>query len=417
MASAYGFDVVPGAQGTIFALNEPARRERRQSFGTWEVVLRKNSAHMCVRTSVLDLKEPLANVIADAHAVAQDALDIVVVEERDALLVLEPHDNVVWRTGPHGLKLQLTSSITFTAEMTGGLAVVKNAAGEVLPDPPHMPPQHHAAYRYFRYSQASENVLDGYRNMFLALESLLDYIEAKKVEENEVEWLRRALCTVQSRGLDLSAFAKAGSTDPVEGFLDTHYSAVRCAAFHSKASSGPTLRPGNLNDYDLVIRQLLAVQRLVEALLKLEFAATLPNSGFFHSGFGTLLKDLEPVTDLFIAVADCPTIEEVIAEGENGGNLPEGAVLPVTFAGVNAPATDEWLFVSDIKPSDLPFAKVASLRLVAQVSNHMLYGPIANKMNRTLIRTDLQLADVSKLVVRVRCILRNRQSPKRGFAL
>jgi hypothetical protein len=152
MASAYGFDITPGSQGAIFALSGAGRRDRR---------LRRDSGYLCVRGPVSDLNEPLAEVIAAAHEVVQRLLYIVAVEERNALLIVEPHDNVVWRAGPHGLKLQLTSSITFTAEMTGITAVVKNAAGEVLPDPPCMPPQHHFAYRYFRYSQATENVLDG----------------------------------------------------------------------------------------------------------------------------------------------------------------------------------------------------------------------------------------------------------------
>jgi hypothetical protein len=416
MTSAYGFDIAQGGQGAIFSLSGRGRRDRRQTFGPWEAELRKDSAYICARSPSFNLNKPLADVIDAAHGVAQDLLDTVAVEERNALLVFEPHDNVVWRTGPHGLKLQLTSSITFTANMDGITAVVKNAAGEVLPDPPYMPPQHHFAYRYFRYSQAAESVLDSYRNMFLALESLLDYVDAKQAKEAETDWLKRALGKAQARGLNLGAFAKPGSTDPVDDFLDAHYSAVRCAAFHSKSSSGRTLRPGSLDDYGVVLQQLLAVQGLVEAFLKSEFSVRLPSSGFFHSGFGHLLSSLAPVTDLFISVGDCPTIEEVLAAGTGEDNLPEGGFSPVTFAGQNGAATDEWLFVSEIKPPDLPFVKVASLRLVARPNNHMFLGVIADKMNRTLINTDLDLADVSKLVVRVRCVLRNRQSPKRGFS-
>ena len=83
--------------------------------------------------------------------------------------------------------------------------------------------------------------------MFLALESLLDYIEPKQSGENETEWLKRALATgVQLQGLSLGAFAKAGSNDQVEDFLDAHYSAVRCGVFHAKSSSGGALRPGSL---------------------------------------------------------------------------------------------------------------------------------------------------------------------------
>lgn len=416
MASAYGFEIAPGGQGAVFALSGSARRNRRQTFGPWEAELRKDSAHLCVRGPVLNLNEPLAGVIQAAHSVAQNLLDIVAVEERSALLVIEPHDNLVWRTGPHGLKLQLTSSITFTAEMSGITAVVKNAAGEILPDPPYMPPQHHFAYRYFRYSQAAENVLDGYRNMFLALESLLDYIDAKHADEAETEWLKRALGTARARGLNIGAFAKPGSTDPVEDFLDAHYSAVRCAAFHSKSSSGDALRPGNLTDYGLVLQHLLAVQVLVEALLKSEFSVRLPGGGFFHSGFGHLLESLSPATNLFVSVADCPTIEQVMAAGEEESNLAEGGFLPVTFAGRNGAATDEWLFVSEIKPAELPISRISSLRLVAEPNNHMFFGPIANKMNGTLMTTDIELGDISKLVVRVRCVLRNRQSPRKGFS-
>jgi len=88
----------------------------------------------------------------------------------------------------------------------------------------------------------------------------------------------------------------------------------------------------------------------------------------------------------------------------------------VKFTARNGTATDEWPFVSEIKPPDLDFSQVASLRLVAPPNNDIFLGVIANKLNRTLLTTGLDLADVSKFVVRVRCVLRNRQSPRRGFS-
>ena len=202
----------------------------------------------------------------------------------------------------------------------------------------------------------------------------------------------------------------------MDDFLDAHYSAVRCAAFHAKSSSGHTLRPGDLRDYGVVLQQLLAVQTLVEALLKSEFSARLPSSGFFHSWFGLLLEQLDPVTGLLMSVTECPTIEQVMAATEEENDLPDGGFFPVTFRGRNGAATDEWLFVSEIKPKDLPFSKIATLRLVANAGNHFMFVPIASKMNRTLMSTDLDLTGLSKLVVRVRCVLRNRQSAKKGFS-
>jgi hypothetical protein len=95
MTSAYGFDIGPRSQGAIFALSASARRNRRQTFGAWEAELRKDSDYVCVRGSVLNLQEPLADVIEAAHGVAGDLLDILAVEERVALLVIEPHNNLV----------------------------------------------------------------------------------------------------------------------------------------------------------------------------------------------------------------------------------------------------------------------------------------------------------------------------------
>ena len=89
--------------------------------------LRKACAYVCVRSEVSDLQQPIASVIEHAHGVAQNLLDIVAVEERNPLLLIEPHNNVVWRTGPHGLKLQLTSGITFAAEPVGMKVVARDA--------------------------------------------------------------------------------------------------------------------------------------------------------------------------------------------------------------------------------------------------------------------------------------------------
>jgi|SRR5271165_641272 len=94
----------------------------------------------------------------------------------------------------------------------------------------------------------------------------------------------------------------------------------------------------------------------------------------------------------------------------------QSSVPEVTFAGLNGALTDEWLFVSENKPEKLGFSRIGSLRLVARPNNHLFLSGIADKMNRTLMSTDLELEGVSKLVIRIRCVLRNLQSPKRGFS-
>lgn len=420
MATAFGFDIGAAAQGAIFALNAPAKTDRTQTFPAWHAELRRGIRYLCVRGGTLQDK-PLESIVAAAHPFAEDALDIVSVEERVPLLLPEPHDALVWRRGVHGVKTQLTTSIVFAAEPLDMRAVVQDANGNIVPAPPYVPPQHHAAYRYFRYSQGASNVFDAYRNMFLALESVLDHIARKQNGESETDWLARALrVAVRHHAADLAPFVVTPGTDTVQSFIDAHYAAVRCAVFHAKNSGGLPLRPGALDSRDVVLHQLLAVQKLVEHLLKALFAVRLPSGGFFHSGFGHMLSQLEPVAHLLIGPTECPTVDRLL---EGGDNFPEGVIAKVRFAGARPRTTDEWLFVSEIKCPELPFTRIGALRLIAYVHDRSKLGamgmfliPIMDKMNGTLLCTDVDLQGVTKLVIRVRCVLRNAQEPRRSFA-
>jgi hypothetical protein len=414
MASAYGFEL-NSSQGVIFALNTNAKRDRKQRFGDWDVELRKDTAFVCAWSRQQNTGVPMEELVIAAHDAAEQLLDIVAVEERTALLCIEPHNNVAWRTSPNGIKVALTSAITFAAGPMEFTAVVTDAAGNVVPIPAYVPPKLHASFRYFRYSQASQNTFEAYRNMFLALESLLDHVAPKQPNEGETAWLARALTEAMStRGLDLSRFAKPRNT-PVQDFLDAHYATIRCAVFHAKASSGQSLRPGSLQDHDTVLHQLLAVQDPVEHLMKKEFTVRLPTSGFSHKGFGQLLGIIAEKTLLIISEGQCPTVEQLL-NGDEDEQVDDGTTTVVTFAGPNGNASDEWLFFSEIKPKDLPIQKVKSVRLIARPTDHPLLRGIVDRMNKTLMDTDLDLDGVNKLVINVRCLLRNVQSPKRGFS-
>lgn len=421
MATAFGFDLAQAAQGVVFRLNIPAKLDRRQIVGDWEVELRSGSRNVCVRGGVPDQAKALDTIAAAAHPVAEDFLDILAVEERTPMLIVEPHDATVWRQGAHGLKVQLTASITFSAEPLALRAVTTDKAGNVVAAAPYVPPPHHPAYRYFRYSQAARNVFDAYRNMFLALESVLDHIAPKRHDEAETDWLRGAIAeAAQKHGADLAPFISTAGKDPVASFIDAHYAAVRCALFHAKSSAGQRLAPGSLGSHDLVLHQLLAVQKLVEDLLKSLFKVRLPSGGFFHSGFGDMLRTLAPVTHLLAGPVETPTVEQLLAQT---GNYPEGGIFPVTFDGLRHGVTDEWTYLSEIKCAEVDFTRIGALRLIAYDKNQAQWGtiamfliPIMNKMNAAALTADLELTGVNKLAIRVRCVLRNVQGPRRGFA-
>lgn len=46
----------------------------------------------------------------------------------------------------------------------------------------------------------------------------------------------------------------------------------------------------------------------------------------------------------------------------------------------------------------------------------MFLIPIMNRMNAAALTADLELTGVSKIEIRVRCVLRSVQGPRRGFA-
>src|SRR3954467_10848656 len=101
MATAYGFELKSG-WGVIFALNNEAKRNRIQRFGDWEVELRRDVQFVCARTDKVNAGIPKMDMITEAHEFAEYMLDIVAVEERAALLCVEPHNNVAWRISQSG---------------------------------------------------------------------------------------------------------------------------------------------------------------------------------------------------------------------------------------------------------------------------------------------------------------------------
>jgi len=66
MALAHGFDI-NSAQGVIFALDTNARHSRIQTFGDWEVELRKGSAFACAKNNRPHSDESLFESVGAAH--------------------------------------------------------------------------------------------------------------------------------------------------------------------------------------------------------------------------------------------------------------------------------------------------------------------------------------------------------------
>src|SRR5699024_5129401 len=116
--------------------------------------------------------------------------------------------------------------------------VVRNAEGKIVHDPPPPQDEWHESLRFYRISEASNDLFDSFRNLYLAIEALLSAVSAPVVNpsgspEGEGAWLKRVMRQV-SLVVDLSPFAPPSSKAPHNAIHAELYGALRTAIFHAK---------------------------------------------------------------------------------------------------------------------------------------------------------------------------------------
>ena len=170
-------------------------------------------------------------------------------------MVLRVHDNDF--VGP------------FRARLAG---TVTDATGSLLPPSPSPAFAWHESFRFYRLSQTTEDLYDAYRNLFLALESILSAIEPVKLKPNgspgegEGVWLKRALTTAAGL-VDIRRFVPSGVTNPVDHLFADLYEVKRTALFHAKKNRKVFL-PQDLTQRSAVTASLTVLANLYLALVE-----------------------------------------------------------------------------------------------------------------------------------------------------
>lgn len=121
-------------------------------------------------------------------------------------------------------------------------AVVYDRDGNPKPAPPGPPAVWTPALRFYRLSQASGDLYEAYRNLWLGLEALLSTVSAKGKGEGERKWLSRVLAEVTERIDPRSLLPDNRSL--ADYMLADQYERMRCYLFHAKPEEGmaaPTL--------------------------------------------------------------------------------------------------------------------------------------------------------------------------------
>lgn len=162
----------------------------------------------------------------------QEALDLLSIQGRGDLLTRDvAEDHLLWWKGEDGHCAALVATSTFSIKLGHIELTVRDADGNVV-QPTSSPVSHHLAFRFYRLAQASDDLFDAFRNMYLAFESLLSS-KHPKGGQWEINWLRSAL-TAASAELDLRSLCPTSTPDPVDHILLVTYQEARLPLFHAK---------------------------------------------------------------------------------------------------------------------------------------------------------------------------------------
>ena len=210
-----------GECGAAFPLQTVARKSVSIEHPSGTVTIRAGAplVDIALRDAL-----PADQVRAEAWRALQEALDLYVTQTRNPLVTRSGDSEfVTWqkKTGAYHLCYVDTSDSgwSMSGTLTGG--------GPPATPPP--PPVHHPALRFYRLSQASDDLFDAYRNAYLALECLISSESAKSSREPELEWLIRVAKSHFS-------IASPGGIDR-EKTLDEIYKRGRLPLFHAKQSA------------------------------------------------------------------------------------------------------------------------------------------------------------------------------------
>jgi hypothetical protein len=135
-------------------------------------------------------------------------------------------------------------------------------------------------------SQASQDIFEAYRNLFLSLEALLNRIRPKLPRESERTWLKNALSEVAAK-VKLANHTPKSITDPIEYFMKNQYEDIRCRLFHAKYPDA-LLPHEELNPTD-VMAAYEVLLRLWRDISETYFQVPRAGGVFTYQGFKLLM--------------------------------------------------------------------------------------------------------------------------------
>lgn len=364
------FDGIPltnsaGTSGALFSLRDKSPIDACEILGPGiEVELRAGLKAVVVRG--LDATSP-ESVREIAPELANQALDLLGMRHHHVFSLVDVSDESIvwWRNDRASLHLRLMSIATANLIMNVELEV-RDSDGNLkaaLPDPPR---SWHESMRYFRVSQVTDDLFDAFRNVYLALESLLSHMEPVRLRadgrpaEGEGAWLRRALTTADTV-VPLNDYVPATATgqNAADEVFDELYSKIRTAIFHAK-SGRPVLLPQDFTNRTLVEEAKRRYTLLYLALAERQLGLRFPSGGFTPHAVEMMAAGVFGSVDLAATGDDTP------ARNADEQLSPRGIDV-VTTPAIRAPDLDqpfEKYVRASIAAADVPMLKIGRFGVV-----------------------------------------------------
>lgn len=256
------------ANGAVLYLQEKATKTARLALAFGVVVSAKGSRALLVSLVAAHGLDP-DSALNESIRVAQEALDHWAVQGVMARTLAAVEDeHIVWWEGADGvLACRIWTTMRLpnpTIELRGE---VRDRDGKLVPPTPEPVLAWHPSFRFFRLGQATTDLVDAFRNYYLALEAILSTIEPMPLRqdgrpaEQETKWLNRALPKAATL-VDFRKYAAPGASgDPIDAVRADIYADARTRTFHAKTGAAVLLphdaaTRNALQDSMLRLRQL-----------------------------------------------------------------------------------------------------------------------------------------------------------------
>jgi len=191
----------------------------------------------------------------------QEALDLLSITGQCDLATRDSEEEYfVWWIESFTRKISITTTVKYQIKFGRINVIVRDETGTAIPSTTPVP-NHHIGFRFFRLSQASDNLFDAYRNMYLAFESLLSS-RYPKGRGTEIEWLRLSLESAAT-DLTLSNIAPTEVENTIEYILEKVYNGARLPLFHAKDGKAYFAPEKNTTDRTTVIDAMVILTTIV----------------------------------------------------------------------------------------------------------------------------------------------------------